>query len=55
MPMVTLSIPIFRGKYKAAVKEALLTQEKYSLQKKDRMNFLMAEYDMVAATTDISL
>jgi outer membrane protein TolC len=47
MPMVTLSIPIFRGKYNAAVKEAVLTQEKYSLQKKDRMNFLMAEYDMV--------
>jgi outer membrane protein, heavy metal efflux system len=47
MPMVTLSIPIFRGKYKAAVKEAVLTQEKYSLQKKDRINFLTAEYDMV--------
>jgi outer membrane protein TolC len=47
MPMVTLSIPIFRGKYKAAVKEAVLTQEKYLLQKKDRINFLMAEYDMV--------
>ncbi|NHB69786.1 TolC family protein [Perlabentimonas gracilis] len=47
MPMVTLSIPIFRGKYKAAVKEAVLTQEKYSLQKKDRINILTAEYDMV--------
>lgn len=47
MPMVTLSIPIFRGKYNAAVKEAVLTQEKYSLQKKDRINYLTAEYDMV--------
>lgn len=47
MPMVTISIPIFRGKYKAAVKEAVITQEKYSLQKRERINFLTAEYDMV--------
>ena len=46
MPMVTLSLPIFRKKYKAAVKEAQLMQESYSLQKTDMTNSLLSNYEM---------
>ncbi|MEQ9442771.1 MAG: TolC family protein [Cyclobacteriaceae bacterium] len=46
MPMVSVSIPIFRSKYKAAVKEAQLMQESYSLQKEDFANTLTSSYEM---------
>ncbi|WP_370090003.1 TolC family protein [Ekhidna sp.] len=46
MPMVTVGIPIFRGKYKAAKKEAQLMQESYSLQKEERINQLITGYEM---------
>ncbi|MEP1033161.1 TolC family protein [Ekhidna sp.] len=46
MPMVTVGIPIFRAKYKSAKKEALLMQESYSLQKKERINQLISRYEM---------
>lgn len=46
MPMVTISIPVFRGKYKAAKKEMQLMQESYSLQKNDYANSLTAGYEM---------
>ncbi|GBF20582.1 outer membrane efflux protein [Arenibacter sp. NBRC 103722] len=46
MPMVTVSLPIFRGKYKAAVKEAQLMQESYSLQKTETVNALNSNYEM---------
>lgn len=46
MPMVTVGIPIFRGKYKAAKKEAQLMQESYSLQKEERINQLISGYEM---------
>ena len=46
MPMVTLSLPIFRKKYKAAVKEAQLMQESYSLQKTEMTNSLLSNYEM---------
>ncbi|MGZ0014665.1 TolC family protein [Yeosuana sp. AK3] len=46
MPMVTVSLPIFRGKYKAAVKEAQLMQESYSLQKTEMANSLNSNYEM---------
>jgi outer membrane protein TolC len=46
MPMVSISIPIFRSKYKAAVKEAQLMQESYSLQKEDFANILTSSYEM---------
>ena len=45
MPMVSVSIPIFRAKYKAAVKEAQLTQENYALQKQEVKNTLISEYE----------
>ncbi len=46
MPMVSVSIPIFRSKYKAAVKEAQLMQESYALQKEDFANTLTSSYEM---------
>ncbi len=46
MPMASLTIPIFRAKYKSAVKEAQLQQENYSLQKADIINSLKANYEM---------
>ncbi|UCS92219.1 TolC family protein [Echinicola marina] len=46
MPMVSVSIPLFRGKYKAAVKEAKLIQKSYALQREDYANTLTSGYDM---------
>jgi outer membrane protein TolC len=45
MPMVSVSIPIFRKKYQAAVEEAQLNQESYQLQKKEMENSLIASYE----------
>lgn len=47
MPMVSVSIPIFRDKYKASVKEAQLIQDSYANQKKEVANTLIADYEMV--------
>ena len=46
MPMVSVSIPIFRKKYKAAEKEAQLMQENYSLQKEETINSLTSNYEI---------
>ncbi|MEX0883041.1 MAG: TolC family protein [Cyclobacteriaceae bacterium] len=46
MPKVSVSIPLFRSKYKAAVKETKLMQESYSLQKEDYTNTLITGYEM---------
>jgi cobalt-zinc-cadmium efflux system outer membrane protein len=46
MPMITVSLPIFRGKYKAAVKEAQLMQESYTFQRKEIANSLNSNYEM---------
>jgi len=45
MPMVSVSIPIFRKRYNAARKEAQLMQEKYSLEKKETINSLTSNYE----------
>lgn len=45
MPMVSVSIPLFRKKYDAAEKEAQLMQESYSLQKENVLNSLSSEFD----------
>ena len=45
MPMVSVSIPIFRAKYRASVKEAQLMQESYTLQKQEVANSLISEYE----------
>ncbi len=47
MPMVSVSIPIFRKKYKAAQKEAQLMQENYSLQKEETILSLSSAYEMI--------
>lgn len=46
MPMVSISIPIFRGKYNASVKEARLMQESYTHQIQEVANTLHSEYEM---------
>ncbi len=46
MPMVSVSIPIFRSKYKASVKEAQLMQESYSFQREEYANLLTSGYEM---------
>ena len=46
MPMVSVSIPIFRKKYKAAKKEAQLMQESYALQKIETSNLLTTNYEI---------
>lgn len=45
MPMVSVSLPIYRKKYSAAVKVAQLMQESWALQKEDSENALMAGYE----------
>lgn len=47
MPMVSISIPIFRAKYNASVKESQLMQESYTLQKQEVTNTLFSEYEMI--------
>ena len=46
MPMISVSIPIFRSKYKASVKESQLMQESYSLQREEYVNVLTSGYEM---------
>lgn len=46
MPMLSISIPIFRKKYKAAQKEAQLMQASYNLQKEELINQLISSYDL---------
>ena len=45
MPMVTVSLPIFRKKYNAQKKEAQLMQESYELQKQNVKNQLDTDYE----------
>jgi outer membrane protein, heavy metal efflux system len=45
MPMVSMSLPIFSGKYQAAKKEAQLMQEAYRYQKEDFENQLITSYE----------
>ncbi len=52
MPMVSVGLPIFRGKYKAAIKEAQLMQESYSLQKEDRINQLISDFEQASFNVD---
>ena len=45
MPMISVSIPIFRGKYKAARKEARLMQQSYLMQKAETQNRLIENFE----------
>lgn len=44
MPMVSVTLPIFRGKYRASVREAQLMQERYAFQKNEVANRLTASF-----------
>ena len=46
MPMLTMSLPIYRSKYKSAQKEAQLLQESTTLEKQDLTNRLKSNYEM---------
>lgn len=46
MPMLSLSIPMFRGKYNAAVEEAKLHQAALADSKIELRNTLLADYEM---------
>jgi outer membrane protein TolC len=47
MPMLSVSLPIFRKKYKAAQKEARFMQESYAHRKEEVENALSSEYEEV--------
>jgi outer membrane protein TolC len=44
-PMISVSLPIFRKKYTASVREAQLMQESYANQIEDETNRLVSEYE----------
>ncbi len=46
MPMVSITLPIFRKKYTAAKKEAELLQESYAYEKQEISNMLISSYEM---------
>lgn len=48
MPMASLSLPIYQGKYRAAQRDAQLMQQSYSLQKEAAINDLITNYEMTA-------
>ena len=52
MPMITVTIPVFRRKYQASVKEMQLIQENYSLQKEEYTNSLSSSYEMAWFETE---
>lgn len=47
MPMASISLPIYRKKYKAAQKQAQLEQELFQLKKEDKTNELLTSYDKI--------
>ncbi len=47
MPMVSVSIPFFSKKYKAAANEARIMQESYALKKQELINSLQSDYESV--------
>lgn len=47
IPMLTMSLPIFRGKYKAAKEEARIMQEAYRDMRQEMVNNLGSAYEMV--------
>lgn len=45
MPMVSVSIPIFRKKYKQGIRQAELMQQAYDLRKTDLENGILSDYE----------
>lgn len=52
MPMVSVSIPVFREKYRSAYRELDLMTESYELQKEDYRNALFDSYEAVSFEID---
>ena len=46
MPMVSVSLPIFRSKYRAAQKEASIDQERFEFAKANQLNQLQSQWEM---------
>jgi len=55
MPMATVSLPLYRSKYKAAIKEANLQQEALNLYKEEYENSLLNQYTLARYKYDESL
>lgn len=55
MPMVSLSIPIFKGRYKAMVEEAQLMRESYTYEKEEYANALGSAYERSSFTIEQQL
>lgn len=47
MPMVSMSLPIFRSKYRTARDEAQLMQQSYILEKSEVLNHITVQYELV--------
>jgi cobalt-zinc-cadmium efflux system outer membrane protein len=55
MPMATVTLPLYRSKYKAAIKEANLQQEALNLYKKEYENSLLNQYTLAQYKYDESI
>jgi outer membrane protein TolC len=55
MPMATVTLPLYRSKYKAAIKEANLQQKALNLYKKEYENSLLSQYTLAKYKYDESL
>jgi outer membrane protein TolC len=55
MPMATVTLPLYRSKYKAAIKEANLQQVALNLYKKEYENSLLNQYTLAQYKYDESL
>ncbi|NJM25553.1 MAG: TolC family protein [Bacteroidia bacterium] len=54
MPMVSVSLPIYRKKYDASIKEARYMQQSYKAMKQATGNMLIAEFEMARYELDRS-
>ena len=55
MPTMTMSLPLFRKKYKAAEREALLLSESYQAEKENVSNILQGSFHRFKAEMEIQL
>ncbi len=54
MPMVSMTLPIYRKKYKSAVRSAELKQKALQLEQHDYENILMTDYELARYTLEIA-
>ncbi|UTW65505.1 TolC family protein [bacterium SCSIO 12643] len=55
MPMVSMTLPIYRKKYKSAVRTAELKEKALQLEQHDYENTLMTDYELARYTLEISV